>query len=90
MSKDNVVALPGFTIPDGVGEPNERIVEILSDLLTQAKAGEIKGLGLAFVIDDGSPVPMFETKFEFSENFRRTTFIACERLAHIMRKEMFG
>ena len=47
MSKDNVVALPG-SIPDGVGEPNERIVEILSDLLTQAKAGEIKGLGLAF------------------------------------------
>ena len=77
---NNVVALPGYTIPTPRGEPCEAIVDALEQALGQAKAGAIVGLGLALVIDDGSDLAQTHAQVFWVAPHFRTTFFAVKML----------
>jgi hypothetical protein len=51
---DTVVAMPGFQVPRIDREPVANVVEILEDLLQQARRGEVVGLAYGAVLDRGS------------------------------------
>jgi hypothetical protein len=58
---ENVVALPGFSVPRAQGEPIERLIEICEELLAEAKTGKLRAVGIAKVIAD----PQMLTEVEF-------------------------
>jgi hypothetical protein len=48
---DNVVALPGFQVPENGAVPD--VVQQLEEMLERARAGHIKGIAMATVHHDG-------------------------------------
>jgi hypothetical protein len=46
---DNVVALPGYSVPTPSGEPVAPVVEILREYLAMAESGELRAVALACV-----------------------------------------
>lgn len=64
MSGEKVVALPGFSVPTGRGEPVKSVVDILRRFLEQAEAGQIQAVAIAGVlVTDPVSSPSTETDF---------------------------
>lgn len=53
MKGEKVVALPGYSVPTAPGEPVKSIVDIMRDYLAKAESGELRGVFIASVIDNG-------------------------------------
>lgn len=49
MSVDNIVALPGYQVPQIDREPVADVVKILEQLLEEARSGELVGIAFATV-----------------------------------------
>lgn len=49
---DNVVALPGFSVPRSQSEPIPDVIEICQELLELARTGKLRGIGVAMVCAD--------------------------------------
>ena len=60
---ENVVALPGFAVPTPKGEPVQGVVDLLTEMLELAQAGQLRAVGVAYVIDDGAPTPITGRNF---------------------------
>lgn len=48
---DNVVAMPGISAPDRTAgeQPQDHVVELLEDLLSEARSGKIQTIAIALV-----------------------------------------
>lgn len=67
MSDTNVVALPGFSVPND--EPVETIVALLEEALGEARSGALVGLAMVVVIKE----PMlFETRYHATGGSRHS------------------
>ena len=49
-TKSNVIAMPGYSIPTAKGVPVKSVVDILSGYLKMAKAGHVRGVAIACVV----------------------------------------
>jgi hypothetical protein len=49
-TSDNVVALPGYSVPTPYGEPVAAVIETLRDSLVRAESGEIRAVSVSCVV----------------------------------------
>jgi hypothetical protein len=67
MTESNVVALPGFSVPNDA--PVEKIVELLEEALGEARNGRLIGLAMVAVTKDPD---LFETRFHATQGSRHS------------------
>lgn len=51
---EKVVALPGFSVPTERGDPVKVVVDIMREYLAKAESGELRGVMIAAVLDQGT------------------------------------
>ena len=49
---ENVVAMPGFSVPRSQSEPIPEVVAVVEELLALARTGVLRGIGAALVVAD--------------------------------------
>lgn len=65
MSDKKVVAFAGCTIPHVAGEPVPEIVELLETALEEARQGQLRGLAICKVIEDGTDAPILTETWNY-------------------------
>ena len=84
---DNVLSLHGGNVCVTAGEPNDRIVALLEERLAQAKAGRIRALAVALVIEDGSDRPVTDANCIWDSGRFRDLYFAFGRLSARFNRE---
>lgn len=79
---ENVIALPGFSIPTPKGEPVGEVVEILEELLALAQAGQLVGLTASYVLDDGTECMCIDHRLACRQNSSFALSASLRRLNH--------
>jgi len=83
----NVLPLRGNEVCTSPGEPNEQIVAYLEERLEQARAGRIRAMACAFVIEDGSHRPLTDQNYTWEYGRFRDLYYAFGQLAARINKE---
>jgi len=63
MTTENVVALPGYSVPTPKGEPVQGVIDILKEMVEQAECGRLRAIGICTVLDDGAPGTTISNQF---------------------------
>lgn len=84
MASENVIPMPGFSLPDPFGEPVPDIVAQLEWALAEAKSGNFRACAIAFVLDDGTQSPHTSYKMCISPGNGRYLENSINRLSRAM------